>query len=136
MRFGIPTGMKAEVVNYLMEEIKPLAMKVLEGYECSWNGNNHVGSFTDEADEAQYKIESMCGTVDMDDCLAIWDAEDWFSGIGTLVHQAKELGITSKSSDDDLEQMSIREEQTALSEGIILKDALESLTEIRDSLTD
>jgi hypothetical protein len=59
-RYPVSPYLSASEINKLMEELKPLALRVCEGYEKVWNGNNHVGSLTDDASEADEEMERLC----------------------------------------------------------------------------
>lgn len=50
IRFGIP-ALTADAANDLMQDISDRCQKILDGYNCVWDGSNHVGTYTDAAQE-------------------------------------------------------------------------------------
>lgn len=58
-RWAIPC-LPADAANALMEEFAPIAERIVAGYECVYNGNNHVAKFSDDARSAIEEIELLC----------------------------------------------------------------------------
>ena len=58
-RWGIPSAMP-EVIGELLDDLLPLAQRVVDDYESQWDGSNHVASFTDDARAALAEIDSRC----------------------------------------------------------------------------
>jgi hypothetical protein len=77
-RFGIPC-LTGDAANSLIDDILPLAERVVAGYKSEWDGNNHVASFTDDAQAAIEEIEEKCNAIDADESNAVveWDVGDW-----------------------------------------------------------
>ena len=77
-RWGIPC-LTGDTVNDLLDEIAPLAERVIAGYESDWNGNNHVATFTDDAQAAIDEITEICDAVEADETNSVqeWDVGDW-----------------------------------------------------------
>lgn len=75
-RFSIPC-LNESSANALLEEILPLAERVVAGYESGRNGNNHVAKFSEDAKKAIEEIEYLC-TQDNFDCesMVIIDEEN------------------------------------------------------------
>ena len=67
----------------------------------------------------------------------MWAASDWFASF-TDKALARDLGITAKTTDDELSNIAFREEQTALdSDGCDgVEGVVEYLTKIRDWLVE
>jgi len=122
-RFGIPM-LTAAAVNALMDQITPLAQRVIDGYESDWNGNNMVATFTDDAQAAIDEIREICDaeaeSADESNSIQEWDAGDWLDGItyrhGTDGKHSKwdhtietvidGIGtITAKTTDAELDEM-------------------------------
>lgn len=125
--------MKPSSVNELMQEIKPLAEIVINGYESVWNDNNHVAKFTDEAEQAIDKIRDICNNSDFD--VDVWDVENWLDGI--LTHKDNEYfldsfgKITSETDDDELSEMAESIKADADSENTVVDGVLDYLEELR-----
>lgn len=64
LRFGISPYLKIDAINTLLDEIAPLAQRVVDGYEEEWDGSNYIGTYTDDAEEAKSEIESICDSAD------------------------------------------------------------------------
>lgn len=104
-RWSIP-ALKADVANALLREIAPLAERMIAGYERVWDGHNHVAEFSEDADEADDAIIALCNRVTEDaderSTVQVWDASDWFAGIGNAADQCEALKITAETTDDEL----------------------------------
>jgi len=94
----IPT-LTGEAANTLMDEVAPIAQRVLNGASIEWDGNNHVGVLTDDAqaawDELTSAVAEHTSGADTVDGL---DAADWYSG----EDPAEELGLTADTTDEEL----------------------------------
>jgi hypothetical protein len=55
-----------ETMNSLMHNIADEAQEILDGAEIVWNGNNNVGSFTEEASEIIEKLHFDLSQIDSD----------------------------------------------------------------------
>ena len=61
------------------EKAQGLLGEAVEGYSCEWNGNNHVGRYTEDAEKA---IEELVGIVNdaIESLPGLWKAAEWFGG--------------------------------------------------------
>lgn len=119
--WSIP-ALTADAANELLEEIEPLAQRVCDGYASRWDGSNHVADFSDDAEAAIEEIAALCERSKADaaegmGALKVWDADAWFGGIGRAAAQARSLGITATTTDDELAAIETREEESALASG-------------------
>lgn len=119
--WSIP-ALTADAANELLEEIEPLAQRVCDGYASRWDGSNHVADFDDDATAAIEEIAALCERAKADaaegvGALKTWDADAWFGGIGSAARQARTLGITAATTDDELAAIEAREEESALASG-------------------
>lgn len=113
LRWSIP-ALRTDVANALLDEIRPEAARIVAGYEVEWDGNNHVGSYSADAEEAIEAVSSLCErTWDSDDIIEAWDAADWFGGVGSNDAQRRSLGITAATTDDELTAIVERERAEA-----------------------
>jgi hypothetical protein len=132
----------ADVANALMDEVAPLAQRVLDGASEEWDGNNNVGVLTDDAAKAWADIDNLCATYDAEEnpriTVAGWDVSDWFaegdeSTIATL-------GITADTTDAELDTLATDNVEQAkfggeVGYGVLDHDAtLAYLTQLRDDL--
>lgn len=127
--------LKASVANALLLEIKPLAKIVVKGYRSHFDGNNHVGRFDEKAREAIEDIRALCEKRDSeDDRESVWDAPDWYlSAWSSLALQAKELGITGDTTDEQLDSIAEREEETATHNGQRVYGIRQHLNKVREA---
>lgn len=110
-RYPIPC-LTASAANALMrsDRVQALAARVCAGYESAWDGNNHVATFSDDADAADDELGVLLWRDDWDpdDCVNAWDVADWMAGMGTREQQRAELGITAVTDDDQLDEIADR----------------------------
>lgn len=128
-RWSIPT-LKADAANALLEEIAPLAARVVAGYSSEWDGSNHVADFDADAEAAREEIDTLCeratNGADESDTVNVWQARDWFGAVGDAARQCREFGIGPNTTDDELAAIESDEEAVAKTEGV---DVLEGITE-------
>lgn len=103
LRWSIPV-ITAEDANALLEEIRPFAERVCDGYESK----DGVAVFDDEAEDASYEIEALCRGTLSSDGLVAWQAIDWLGAIGTTSRQRSHLKITSKTTNEQLKEIETR----------------------------
>ena len=124
-------ALKADAANALLEQIRPIAERVCEGYERVWDGNNHVAEFSADAETAISEIASLCERAD--EKLQVWDAADWLDGLGSRDTQRRELEITAATTDDQLNPIETRLISEARRDGI---DEIEGLAKYLRRLRD
>lgn len=117
-RWSIP-ALKAAPANALLDEIAPLAARVVAGYSSTWDGNNAVAEFSADAEAAREAIDALCerAVSDAQHCdgsaVAVWDACDWYSGVGDRNQQRRALGIGANTTDEELDAIETREDDSA-----------------------
>ena len=95
-RFNIPV-LTAEAANRAMQEIAPLADRMLADWDDRWNGNNMVAVLGDDAEDAEDAIEThLAGYDDDSDTVTEWGLEGAVNG---------EEGITAATTDAQLDAM-------------------------------
>jgi hypothetical protein len=120
-RYHLPYAIYGTSYVALAEEIKPLLARVQEGFEEVWDGSNHVGTLTDDAQTAENEIEAAIESwCDESDAIKVWDASDWLQG-----ETNADLGITATTADDELEAISDKIRNDAVGEADII-DGLDS----------
>lgn len=93
-----------EAANDLMEEVAPIAQRVLDGASIEWDGNNNVGVLNESAQAAYDEFETVVRQWAEDPgtpTVSTVDADDWYSGHDP----SEELGLTADTTDDELEAM-------------------------------
>lgn len=66
---------KEEHVLSDLERYQTLLQRVCDGYESVWSGNNHVASYTQDADEAWDQLCRILGA--NQNYYEFWDIQDW-----------------------------------------------------------
>lgn len=122
--------------NALLEQIEPLAERVVVGYRNEWNGSNHVAAFDEDALEAIDKIAVLCEGVDASEGVRAWDAGDWLTASGNTRREVvcQELGITAETTDEEIAAIESRveEEARATGEADVLTGTAAYLRGLRD----
>lgn len=139
-RWSIP-ALKADVVNALLREIAPLAERMIAGYERVWDGHNHVAEFSEDADEADDAIVALCNRVTEDadehSTVQVWDASEWFGGIGNAAAQCEALGITAETTDDELRTIADAADVEAADDDVdVLNGTLRHMEWLREKAID
>jgi hypothetical protein len=70
LRWHIPL-LTGSAADRLMRDVAPLAARVCAGYTREWDGHNHVGCYTADAQEAITKIGDFSSTSDALELLEI-----------------------------------------------------------------
>jgi hypothetical protein len=123
-RYRIP-ALSADNANVLLEDVAPLAQRVLDGATIEWDGNNHVGRLTEDAQDAEIDIEMLIDRIEPEAHLQVWDVADWLGQNGD-----RELGISVASTPEELAALAAEIESDAAADGIVLNgDIEEYLTE-------
>jgi len=128
-RWSIP-ALTEEAANGLLAEILPLAERVVAGYERVWNGSNHVGQFTEDAEQAMESIYDLCQRDWSDRTIEAWDAADWFGGVGNRAAQRRSLKITAETTDEALAAIIETEDDAAHPR--IIEGLAKYITALRD----
>ena len=101
VRWRIPP-LQPDTTNELMTKVKDSAQDILNGYAPGWNGNNIVGTFTEEAERAKEWIEAVCSNLICD--YQIWDAAEFWLNAYSYASICKELNITDNTTKSDIIQ--------------------------------
>lgn len=79
----LPVRIKGHVLEDLLTDADfiELLQRVHNGHDSNWNGNNHVGTLDEDADEASDEIAELIDQLDRHECnfWNVWDARDWIS---------------------------------------------------------
>jgi hypothetical protein len=60
LRWDVCNRLTGSAVAELLDEIAPLAQRVVDGYFVEWDGNKKAGRYTDAAAEAADEIDALC----------------------------------------------------------------------------
>jgi hypothetical protein len=114
-RYGIP-ALTGAAADRLIEELRPLAQRMLADWEEVWDGNNTVARLGEDAAAAEEGIEAIVARydneydVDPADLIAVWDVDSATNGC-----EAEEYGIAADTTDERLDEIA-KEIRTALAE--------------------
>lgn len=93
----------AAAANTLMKSVKPIAQRILDGSEITWDGNNKVGQFDDDARAALDELVERCTDIHFDgsDLVTEYTADDWYceDGTDTVIER---LGLTADTTDAEI----------------------------------
>lgn len=122
---------RTAMANDLLEEIAPIAQRVLDGATVEWVNGDWRGRLDEDAQEASAEIEELCQEM-YDHPIIVMDASDYFAGLGNRRAQAEYLCITADTTDEELEKLAADHERAP--EVDVVLDVLDYLTELRDEL--
>jgi hypothetical protein len=128
--------LRADSANALLAAIAPLAERVVAGYSSQWDGSNQVAEYNTDATEAIEEIARLCGQAGGEgEEMVVYEASSWFDGLGSRIAQAKELGISGETTDEELREIGRRALDQAHAEDVdVLEELDDYLTELRDEL--
>ncbi|MGY3341101.1 hypothetical protein ACVW0K_007294 [Streptomyces filamentosus] len=104
-RYRIP-ALTGQAADRLLEEIRPLAQRMLADWEEVWDGNNMVARLGEDALAAEEEIEAIVARyedehdVDPADLIAVWDVDSATNGC-----EAEEYEITAGTTDEQLDEI-------------------------------
>jgi len=128
-RYGVPC-LTAAAANELLNEIAPLAQRVLDGYAARWNGNNIVADLTDDATAAEEAIEAAVANLSVDESNTVsgWCADVWLTDAPN--------DLAAETTNDEIETMANSLDAEAAGEHIVLMGTVQHLTEQRQEMRD
>lgn len=143
LRWPIPC-LNSTAANALMDEVKPLAERVLAGASIVWNGNNNVGRLDADAVDADARIAELTDPAadrwTDDDQVSTFEAWDWFDSEGRDIAREtlRDLGLSADTTDDELDQVVQRAEEQARAHypDVVLRHADKYIREVRQELRD
>lgn len=140
-RYNIPL-LTADAANRVMQEIAPLADRILTDWKEHWDGNNMRARLGEDAVQAEEEIERLLSDYEDDsqngiaDVVQEWDADSAVNGT-----EAQEYGITADTTNSRLDEIEedIRKQLESVSdEGavVVLNGVDTYLRQVRDDLAD
>lgn len=108
----------ADSANRLMQEVAPLAGRVMAGASEEWNGNDDVGRLTDDAATAWDEITTVCrdwSGEDMREQVCGWDVSDWFAEGDDITIVA--VGLAADTTDEQIAAIAAEQSETATTGG-------------------
>lgn len=103
----------AEVANALMADVASLAQTVLDGADEDWDGDNNVGTLTEEAQAAWSEIVARCAEENFDSSeqVCAWEVEDWFIDGDEVTRVA--LEIDAATTDEQISAIAAQQVEMA-----------------------
>ena len=73
----IPGTLTGEQLSNLITDERTVALleRIHAGHAIAWDGSNHRGQLTDDADDADAELEVLCAELEGD--ARVWDVETW-----------------------------------------------------------
>lgn len=131
LTFRINGHPKADGMKEYLEsdEVQSLLNTICDGHSIEWDGNNHVGHFTEDALNAKEKLERDLAEYYDSDGWNFWDVDNW------LQYGVDEL--TADTTDEEIKALAETIESDAKCDSVILNgDIVEHLTDRRDEMRD
>lgn len=117
LRFNIPNNLTAKGIQDLVQDVKPLLERIHAGHDERWDGNNWIGTLTEDAKAASEELERELETsTNIYEEAQIWDAADWLQD-----EDVTSLGITATTTDEQLQEIADK-----------ITDDLETLTHLEN----
>lgn len=156
IRIGINNCVSSDLLDEIVEdeEFVGLVNAILSGYECVYNGNNYVGRFDNNANEAIENLESYfewyedCGQL-----TEVYEADDWLNDIlkpldtngnrcdwtdavkfSILLFDEPKI-ISKDTSDDEIKELAETFEFYARTDRVVVLDIEEYLQSLKDICT-
>jgi len=131
----------ADAANELMQDIAPLAQRILDGSDIEVNPRtgDRVGVLNDDAMAAEWEIYEIIENWREDPTVSVVEeisVGDWYSGGDD---PCDELGLTAETTDDELEQLAAKIEEdirAAAGAVVVVTGAEEWVRARRDELRD
>lgn len=80
-----------------------LVDRVIAGHDVEWNGNNMVGTLTEDAREASEALAALLEEVSQSD-LAFWEAGDWLLSSMSHARVLDDADLTVDATDEQIEK--------------------------------
>ena len=144
--FGLRGDMSVIDRDALARDLQPggqlysLIARVHAGHSVDWDGSNHVGDLTDDAQEALDEIDRLLSTgyYCEHDAPEVWDALDWLTARGSApaVKVLTDLGLTVDATDDEIAAAATRADKWAASDNCELIDTSDAIEALIDRVRD
>jgi hypothetical protein len=76
-RYSISSSMSATAINELLDELAPIAQRIIDGYDAKWDGNNNVAVLNEDAQAAETELIEAIGDEEDQPKIEVWDVQDW-----------------------------------------------------------
>lgn len=121
--------LKAEAANQLLNEVAPLAVRIIKGYQSDSKDGNTIAIFNKLAEAAIKEIENLITEyANPDTVLNPCKAKDYLYGA------EGELGVQANSTDDEIADLAMECQAEAERAGFYIIETEEYLKSIRNEL--
>lgn len=79
LRISASPYLSSRQLANLSDEIQPLVRRLIDGGDTEWDGSNHRGTWTVDADDARIEIERLIERVEPG--CGVFDAAQWIEGV-------------------------------------------------------
>ena len=130
-RYELPIIPKTDAANNLLTEWTPLIQRIADGLDSRWNGHNHIGTLTEDAQEANEELAELIDELRDCDHLAVvaWDAVDWLDDFNPA-----EYNLTAQTTDKELSAIVARLEDESKPDADIVYGLESFLNDKREEL--
>jgi hypothetical protein len=109
LRWHIP-ALTVDAANALLDRLSPLAERVFLGYSTLWDGHNRVGTFDEDAKDAETDIARECERDWHErEVQQRWEAADYYADISRR-ELLDATGLTAETTDEELASIVAAEE--------------------------
>ena len=119
-RWSVPPSIKGDALADLLksDEITGLLGRIHAGHSVDWDGNNHSGSFDEDATAASEILNDRFSKLfdDSSDLTEVWGTRDWLDAAGLIVWWPDGVSIEEASENIKAE---------AESASVVLEDEIE-----------
>jgi hypothetical protein len=125
LRWAVSPYISKEACEELLEdeEVLELLNRVHNGHYVGWDGNNHVGTLSDDASEASDMLRVLLDqkyNQNLEAHAQVWDALDWITAEG--LNSLAAVWPPDESFDVAVERLESETEAA----GVVLSDSIES----------
>ncbi|KAA0677637.1 hypothetical protein [Roseomonas genomospecies 6] len=76
--------------------------RIRAGHSVEWDGSNHVGRLTEDAQDAESELRDLINDDAYASTVEVWDAGIWLIGNNSDQEVLRELGLTTSATDEDI----------------------------------
>lgn len=125
LTWKIPTHPSESDMREYIQENMPVFERIIVGYECEWNGHNHVGRLTEEAHADKEMIQAELDQDVLVNQYEYWEADQWLEN----------EDVDPNATDEQLATIAAGLESDAKHANVVLdEDVLDWLKSRRDYL--
>ena len=118
LTWRVPSNVRGNALLTFVEEHQGLFERVYLGHEVDWDGNNHVGTLDDDAQEASEEIEQAAEALH-DETIDVCSMEEWMRVGGS--NKLADMWAAGQSIEEAAQEAE-ESARDALSDGVWVED--------------